>query len=146
MSHLLEAATVGPVDFAVLMFEGNKFNGDVAPALAQLQDDGVVRILDAAFVYKDALGSTAIVEIEDSEVADAFERVTGTQFDLLNDADLDEVAVGLPDDSSALIIVWENSWAARFATAVQASNGRLIAFERIPRENVLRAVAALDEE
>ena len=141
----LQAESIGPVDVAVIMFEGNRFNGDVAPALADLHDSGTVRVIDVAFVLKDADGTTSIVEVGDADVADAFERVRGAQFDLLNDQDLDDIAEGLKPSSSALVIVWENSWAARFAAAVRESKGELIALKRIPRENVLRAIAALDE-
>jgi uncharacterized membrane protein len=142
----LEVESIGPVDVAVIMFEGNQFNGDVAPALADLHDSGTVRVIDVAFVVKDAEGDTAIVEVGDADVADAFERIGGAQFDLLNDEDLADIAEGLKPSSSALVIVWENSWAARFTTAVRESHGELIALERIPRENVMRAVAALDED
>jgi uncharacterized membrane protein len=146
MPGTLNAESIGPVDFAVILFEGNEFNGQVAPAVAELQDSGTVRIIDLAFVYKDDDGSVTIVEAEDSEVADAFARVTGSQFDLLNDEDLDEVGAGLDPGSSALVVVWENTWSARLAAAVRDSNGQVIVMERVPRENVLRALAALDEE
>ncbi len=142
----LQADSIGPVDVAVIMFDGNKFNGDVAPALADLHDSGTVRIIDVAFVLKDATGATSIVEVGDADVADAFERLNNAQFDLLSDEDLAEIAEGLQLDCSALVIVWENSWAARFAAAVRGSNGQLIAMERIPRESVLQAIAALDED
>ncbi len=146
MSETLQVDAIGPVDVAVIMFEGNRFNGDVAPALAELQGQGTVRIIDAAFVLKEADGTASVVEVEDADVAEAFERVTGSQLDLLNDVDLNGIAAGLPANSSALVVVWENSWAARFAGAVRESHGQLVAFERIPRDIVLRAVAALEEE
>jgi hypothetical protein len=142
----LEAESIGPVDVAVIAFDGNQFNGDVAPALAALHDSGTVRVIDLAFVRKEADGTTSFIEVGDADVAAAFERVNNTQFDLLSDEDLTEIADGLQPSSSAMVIVWENSWLARFATAVRESNGSVLALERIPRENVLRAVAALDED
>jgi hypothetical protein len=142
----LQAESIGPVDVAVIMFDGNQFNGDVAPALADLHDSGTVRVIDVAFVLKDLDGTTSVVEVGDADVADAFERVNDTQFDLLSDEDLAEIAEGLQPSCSALVIVWENTWAARFAAAVRDSKGQLVAMERIPRENVLRAIAALDED
>ena len=146
MSQTLQVDAIGPVDVAVIMFEGNRFNGDVAPALADLQRQGTVRIIDTAFVLKGSDGTASVVEVEDADVAEAFEQVTGSQLDLLNDEDLNEIAAGLPPGSSALVVVWENSWAARFAGAVRESHGQLVAFERIPGDIVLRAVAALEEE
>jgi hypothetical protein len=142
----LQADSIGPVDVAVIAFDGNQFNGDVAPALAALHDSGTVRVINLAFVRKDADGTTSFIEVGDADVAAAFERVNNTQFDLLSDEDLTEIADGLQPSSSAMVIVWENSWLARFATAVRESNGSVLALERIPRENVLRAVAALDED
>jgi hypothetical protein len=142
----LQADSIGPVDVAVIAFDGNQFNGDVAPALAALHDSGTVRVIDLAFVRKEADGTTSFIEVGDADVAAAFERVNNTQFDLLSDEDLTEIADGLQPSSSAMVIVWENSWLARFATAVRESNGSVLALERIPRENVLRAVAALDED
>ena len=141
----LEPDSIGPVDVAVIMFDGNQFNGDVVPAMTELQDSGTVRVVDLAFVRKEQDGSTSIVEVSDDEVAAAFERVDG-EFDLLNEQDLSEIAEGLQPGSSAMVVVWENSWAARFAAAVRGSHGQVIVLERIPRENVLRAIAALDED
>jgi Family of unknown function (DUF6325) len=145
MPAALDADSVGPVDVAVILFEGNKFSGDVAPALAELNDSGTVRIIDFAFVRKEIDGSASVVEAGDAEVAEQFD-FHATQFDLLSEEDLIRIANGLEINSSALVIVWENRWAARLAAAVRASHGQLISQDRIPRETVLRAIAALDEE
>ncbi|MGW0903314.1 DUF6325 family protein [Streptomyces sp. NPDC002853] len=142
----LQIDSIGPVDVAVVAFEGNRFNGDVAPALRELQKNGTVRILDLSFVRKAADGSLGILELADEEVADAFQQVTDDRFDLLSDEDLRAVADDLPPESSALVVAWENTWAARLATAVRESRGELLFLERIPRETVVEAVAALDSE
>lgn len=141
----LTAESIGPVDVAVVTFDGNRFNGDVAPALRELQESGVVRILDLTFVRKERDGAVSVVELADSEVADQFERILGEEFDLLSDEDLETVAQGLAPESSALVVVWENSWATRLASAVRESSGRVLFMERIPRDGVERAVAALTE-
>jgi len=146
MPVALQADSVGPVDVAVIGFEGNQFNGDVAPALSELNRSGTVRIIDLALVRKDADGTTSVIEAGDDEVADALDSVYENQFDLLSEDDLAKIAGGLQPSSSALVVVWENSWAARLAAAVRDSRGRVITQERIPRETVLRAIAALDEE
>ena len=142
----LDPDTIGPVDVAVILFEGNEFNGDVAPALSDLNDSGTVRIIDLAFVSKDVDESISYAEVADAQVAEAFERLHDAHFDLLSDEDLNEIAGSLKAGSSALVIVWENSWACRLATAIRASHGQLISQDRIPRETVLRAIAALDED
>jgi hypothetical protein len=146
MPTALQADSMGPVDVAVILFEGNHFNGDVAPALVDLQQSGTVRIIDLAFVRKGADGDVTFVEVGDPDLAEAFDGVEDGHYDLLNDEDLAEIASGLEAGSSAMVIVWENSWAARLGAAVRDSRGRLIALERIPRATVERAVAALDEE
>ena len=146
MTETLRPDPIGPVDVAVILFEDSAFNGDIAPAIADLHEQGVVRVIDLAFVKKDLDGSTSTVEVEDADIADAFERINGDPLDLLSAEDLDEAAAGLDPGSSALVIVWENLWAARLARSIRESHGRLITMERIPRENVLRAVAALEEE
>jgi hypothetical protein len=145
MAGLLQADMIGPVDVAVIAFDGNDLNGDIVPALADLQASGTVNVIDLAFVRKDADGSTAIVEVADDTVAAAFDRIADSQFDLLSEADLTDLARGLEPESAAMVVVWENSWAARFASAVRESHGRVAMLERIPHENVERAITALQE-
>jgi uncharacterized membrane protein len=142
----LTADTVGPVDVAVIAFVDNAFNGDVAPALRELQDSGTVRILDLTFIRKETDGSVGVIELADSDVADAFQRVTGSEFDLLSDHDLDSIGDDLEPGSSAMVVVWENTWAARLAAALRGSHGQLVLMSRIPRDEVVRAIAALDED
>ena len=141
-----EADTIGPVDVAVIAFEGGEFSADVAPVLADLQSSGTVKVIDMVFVRKAADGSTSVVELADDAVADVFGRITDSQVDLLSEADLADLAEALTPESSAMVVVWENSWAARFADSVRASRGRVAMLERIPHENVERAITALDEE
>jgi hypothetical protein len=99
-----------------------------------------------AFVRKAADGSTSVVDISDDAIAEVFERITDSQVDLLSEADLADLADALTPETSALVVVWENSWAARFAASVGASHGRIAMLERIPHENVERALTALDDE
>jgi uncharacterized membrane protein len=148
MATALSAETVGPVDVALILFEGNQFNGDVAPAILELQESGIVHVIDLAFVSKDEDGTVAFVEVADAAAATAFEALATDQADLLSDQDLGELGSGLDPGSSALVIVYENSWSARLAQAIRESHGRLLLQERIPRELVLAAIDDLtsDEE
>jgi len=145
MSPSLTADTIGPVDVAVLLFEGNNFNGQVAPALADLHSAGTVRVIDLAFVRKDADGTTAFLEVEDSDIAEAYARIHDDELDLLSDSDLKQIAENLDPGSSALVVVFENTWAARLARAIRESHGQLLSLERVPRDSVLTALAALEE-
>ncbi len=145
MPATLDATVVGPVDVAVILFEGNKFNGEVAPALADLNDSGTVRIIDFAFVRKEVDGSASVVEAAEEEVV-GLSDFHASQYDLLSEEDLALIADGLDAGSSALVIVWENTWASRLAEAIRASHGRLLSQDRIPHEDVMRAIAALDQK
>lgn len=146
MPVVLEADKIGPVDVAVIAFDGGEFNDDVAPAVAGLQASGTVKVIDMAFVRKAADGSTSIVELADESVAEVFERITDSPVDLLSEADLADLAEALSPETSAVVVVWENSWAARFAAEVRASHGRVATLERIPQGNVERAINALDQQ
>ncbi len=136
-----------PVEYVVIEFPGNQFNGDVAPALAELIESGIVRLLDLLFVTKDESGKVGWFELGDfdSPVAQAFDALEGTIGGLVSEEDVAEVADGLPNDCSAAILVWENAWAERFVAAVQGSKGEVLAHERIPAEVVQAAMAALED-
>src|SRR4051794_17085531 len=142
----LQETLTGPVDLAVIHFEGSEFNGDIAPAILALHDEGIVRIIDCSLVRKELDGSTSVLEVADAEVAGAFARITDSQLDLLSEEDLERISDKLSPGSSALIIVWENSWTRRLATAVRESQGEVVELMRIPHEYVQAALAALDEE
>ncbi|MFJ6512894.1 DUF6325 family protein [Streptomyces sp. NPDC091406] len=139
----LQADTVGPVDVAVIAFEGNRFDGRIVPALRELQQNETVRILDLAFVSKARDSSVTVLELADPGVAETLRQVTDVQFDLLSDEDLRTVSDSLGEESSALVVAWENTWAARLAAAVRGSEGELVMLERIPRDAVVEAITAL---
>jgi hypothetical protein len=143
---VLDASAIGPVDVAVIRFDGSEFSGDVAPALSELDQNGTVHIIDLAFLRKEADESISCLEVGDERVAREFEQLIDTQFDLLSDDDLAEIASGLEPGSAAMVVVWENSWAARLAAAIRGSHGQVVVQERIPRDTVLRAIAALDQK
>jgi hypothetical protein len=143
---VLDASAIGPVDVAVIRFDGSEFSGDVAPALSELDQNGTVHIIDLAFLRKESDESISCLEVGDERVAREFEQLIDTQFDLLSDDDLAEIASGLEPGSAAMVVVWENSWAARLAAAIRGSHGQVVVQERIPRDTVLRAIAALDQK
>jgi uncharacterized membrane protein len=129
----------GPVDLVLLRFPGNQFTGEIAPALGELVSNGIVRILDLVFIIKDADGNVAGVELADlGDVGAAFESIDGEVSELLTDEDIEAAGEELEPNSSAALLMFENSWAGRFVNAVRAANGEVVAYERIGRE-------ALDE-
>lgn len=135
---------VGPVDVVIIGFPGNNFSGRIAPALLDLVESGTVRVIDLLFVTKDADGVTTTIEIGDldPDLGPAFLDVSVTAEGALGPEDAEEVAEDLPHNSSALLIAFENAWAAEFAEAVRAADGVLIDSIRIPHDVV---VAALTE-
>ena len=139
---------VGSIEYAVIAFPGNQFNGEVVPALKELVDNGVVNIIDLAFVMKGEDGSTTAVELTElpRAIAGAFEDLDHEVQGLLNEEDIQYVAEGLDPNSSAGLIVWENVWSARFAEAVRDSGGILVANEKIPAAAVEAALEYLASE
>jgi hypothetical protein len=137
----------GPVEFAVIGFPGNKFKGEIAPALGALVDAGTIRILDLAFVTKDADGNAAAVEIEDTDSAifQAFEQIGAERGGLLNAADLEAAAEVLEPNSSAAIIVWEDLWAKDLVGALQRADAVVIERHAVPYELVQAAIAFAEE-
>jgi uncharacterized membrane protein len=135
-------AEIGPVEFAAIAFPGNQFKGEIAPAIADLVKSGTIRIIDLAFVSKDADGNTLTMELEDmgGDVGAAFQEMQAVVGDLLNEADLKEAAAGLEPNNSALLLVWEDVWAARLAQALRNAGGVLLSREIVPYEAVNAAV------
>lgn len=133
---------IGPVEYMVVAFPGNKFKGEIAPALGDLVESGTIRIIDLAFVHKDENGDVAAVELEDegSDVFNAFEALAAERGGLINDDDLMGIGATLDNNSSAAILIWEDVWAARFADAVRGAGGVLVDIQRIPHDIVEAAI------
>lgn len=134
--------TLGPVEIAVIAFPGNQFTGEIAPAIADLVSSGTVTILDLVFVTKDDEGNVAGLELSDvdADVAAAFDQIDGEVKGILSDEDFEQIGDLLDANSSALAVVWENSWARAFVSAVQGSGGVLVAHDRIDAETVNAAL------
>jgi hypothetical protein len=132
---------LGPVDYMIVAFPGNDFRGEIAPALADLVEKGTIRIIDLAFVAKDADGNTGAFELTDidPEVRKGFENLGVTVEGLFNDDDLAAAAEELEPNSSAALLVWENVWAREVAQALRNAGGVLLDFERLPHEVVQAA-------
>lgn len=140
---------VGPVDLLIVEFPGNQFKGEIAPALRDLVTDGTVRVLDLLFVYKDADGEVGSVELAGlgPDLEPAFADLDGQLGGGLLDAeDVAQVGADLALNSSAALIVWENTWAARFVTAMRHAGAKVVDQARIPAEAVAAAVDAAAAE
>jgi Family of unknown function (DUF6325) len=136
---------MGPIDYMVLEWPGRQPAGEVAPYLLDLVDRGIVRIMDVAFVAKDADGSVAAIDVGNlDEAAAAFAAVEGASSGLMDFQDLEEAASALEPGTSAAVIVWENRWAAPVAAALRRSGGQLVASGRIPVQAVLASLDAVE--
>jgi hypothetical protein len=136
-----KAGDIGPVDYMIVAFPGNKFKGEILPALADLVDAGTIRIMDLAFVGKNEAGETAMFELLDldPDVRAGFERAGIEVTGLFNEEDLEAAAEALEPNSSAALLVWENVWAKDVAQKIRDAGGELLDFERLPREVVVAA-------
>lgn len=135
---------IGPVEYMVVGFPGNKFTGKIAPALANLIESGTIRVIDLAFVTKDADGNVAALEVEDldSDAAKAFKTIESVIGDLVNAADLESIGNALAPNTSAAVLVWEDVWAKKFVEALEGADAVLLDIQRIPRDIVLTALEA----
>lgn len=132
--------TLGPVEYLAVVFDGNQFKGEIVPALTELLDAGLIRIIDLAVVSKDGDGDVVILEAGElkDDVASALARLDCEFAGLLSEEDLLLLAEELPNQSTAAAMLFENVWAARFAQSVRNANGQLVMNVRLPH-NVVEA-------
>ncbi|MFC9584386.1 DUF6325 family protein [Streptomyces yangpuensis] len=137
--------TMGPVDYLIVEFPGNRMNGEGLPLLVDLVDRGIIRILDLVFVRKDADGSVAALELKDAGGGEMDLTVfEGAASGLLGQDDIDEAGAALEAGNSAGILVYENVWAAPFARALRRSGAQLVAGGRIPVQALLASLDAME--
>jgi hypothetical protein len=139
-----EFVEMGPIDYVVVEFPGNRMTGEAFPLLVDLVDRGLIRILDLMFARKEEDGSVVGLEIADLTGDGALDLAVfeGASSGLLGQDDIEEAGAALKPGNSAAILVYENLWAAPFATALRRGGAQLVASGRIPVADVL---AALDE-
>ena len=138
---------VGPIDYLIVEWApGNKPTGEALPLLTDLVDRGVIRVLDFAFLQKNDDGSVEGIEIDalgsDPELTVFADAASG----LLGDDDLREAGAALQPGCSAALLIYENSWAAPFATALRKGGAQLVANGRIPVNAIIAALDELEEK
>jgi hypothetical protein len=137
---------MGPIDYLVVEFPGNRMTGEGLPLLLDLVDRGIIRILDLTFIRKDADGSMSGLEIGDLTGDGALDLAVfeGASSGLLGQDDLEEAATALEPGRSAGVLIYENVWAAPFAAALRRGGAELVASGRIPVPAVLAALDAIE--
>jgi len=137
---------VGPVDYLVVEFPGNKMTGEGLPILVDLVDRGIIRVLDLVFVRRDDDGTVSAFEITDFDGDGALDLAVfqGAKSGLLDDSDINEAGSAIQPGSSAALLVYENTWAAPMVGALRRSGAELVASGRIPAADLLEAIDALE--
>jgi hypothetical protein len=138
---------LGPVDWIVVEFPGSRFKGEIAPALADLVERDIVRVLDLLILKKDddgGLEAFELSDLEDSELGVLRSYETELAM-LLSEDDVTAVAAAVEPGSTAAVLVWENTWAAPFGSAVRRAGGQLVASGRIPVQALLAVIEEDDQ-
>jgi len=137
---------LGPVDYIVVEFPAgaSHFTGEMASELAALVDAGTIRVLDVLVLQKDDDGNVEALEIEDLDELDEFRAIETELAEILAADDVEHLAAAMEPGTVAGVLIWENTWAAPFASAARRSGGQLIASGRIPVQALLASFEADD--
>ena len=137
---------LGPIDIVILEFSGGKLAGETAGELLALIDNGIIRLYDLLVIRKEADGSFSGIDLADvdDEHVGRLTVFAGARSGLLDDNDIAEAAGAMEPGTVGALIVYENRWAEPFVAAAVREGGRMIATTRIPAQDVLDALDALE--
>ena len=137
---------LGPISYLVVEFPGNKMTGEGFPALVDLVDRGLIRILDLTFVTRNDDGSIVGIELADLDGDGTMDLAVfeGVSSGLLDESDRAEAAAAIEPGSSAGILLFENRWAVPFVQALRNSDAQLIAAGYVPIDALLESLDAIE--
>jgi hypothetical protein len=137
---------VGPIDYIVVEFPGAKFTGEALGALVDLVDRGIIRVLDLRVALVEEDGSFTAMAITDIDGDGELDLAvfSGVESGLLDDDDLAKGAELVGGGDAVAVLLYENTWAAPFVTALRHQNAEVIASGRIPADEVIAALEALE--
>ena len=140
--------TYGPVDFVALEFKGNQFKGEILPALMDLMNREIVRVIDMIVVKKDADGTVTHQEMQehDGAVLAVFNPLKAEINGMIQVEDIQMIGEKLEPNTTAAVILFENLWAINFVKAVENANGRSVMHIRIPHEDVVEVMDNIASE
>ena len=136
--------TLGPVDYLIVEFPAgaSNFTGEMAKELLALVDAGTIRVIDVLILTKNEDGSVDAMELSDIEELGPLQAVEAQLASLLAADDVEHLAAAMDPGSTAGVLIWENLWAAPFASAARRSGGQLIATGRIPIQAIIASIEA----
>jgi hypothetical protein len=137
---------LGPVDYVVVEFPAgaSNFTGEMAKELVALVDSGTIRLIDILILTKNEDGSVDAMELSEIEDLGPLQKVEAELAELLAADDVAHLAAAMEPGSTAGVLIWENLWAAPFASAARRSGGQLIANGRIPIQAIIASIEADD--
>jgi Family of unknown function (DUF6325) len=137
---------LGPVDYLIVEFPAGKsnFTGEMAKELLALVDAGTIRVIDVLILTKNEDGTVDAKELSDIEELGELQALEAQLAELLAAEDVDQLAAAMEPGSTAGVLIWENLWAAPFASAARRSGGQLIANGRIPIQAIIASIEADD--
>jgi hypothetical protein len=144
MATAEELDALGPVDYIVVEFPAgaSNFTGEMAKELLTLVDRGIVRVIDVLILTKAEDGTVDAMELSDVEELGELETLEAELAELLAEDDVEHLAAAMEPGSTAGVLIWENLWAAPFASAARRSGGQLIANGRIPIQAIIASIEA----
>ena len=136
--------TLGPVDYVIVEFPAgaSNFTGEMADALLALVDSGTIRVIDVLILTKDEYGAVEAIELSEIDELGPLQAVEAQLAELLAADDVVNLAAAMDPGSTAGVLIWENLWAAPFASAARRSGGQLIATGRIPIQAIIASIEA----
>jgi len=135
---------LGPVDYLVVEFPAgaSNFTGEMAAELLALVNSGTIRVIDVLILTKDADGTVEATELSDIAELGELQAIEAELGELLAADDVGHLTAAMDPGSTAGVLIWENLWAAPFASAVRRSGGQLIANGRIPIQAIIASIEA----
>ncbi|MGN8245622.1 DUF6325 family protein [Cellulomonas soli] len=139
-----QSVDVGPIDYIVVEFPGSKMTGEGLPIIVDLVDRGIIRLLDLAFFKKELDGTVSGLVLADLDLDGELDLMVfeGASSGLLGPDDIEQAGAALAPGSSAGILVYENTWAGPFVTALRHGGAEVVASGRIPADEVIAALDA----
>ena len=136
--------SLGPVDYIVVEFPAgaSNFTGEMAEELLALVDSGTIRVIDVLILTKNEDGSVDVTELSDIDQLGELQTIEAELAELLAADDVAHLAAAMEPGSTAGVLIWENLWAAPFASAARRSGGQLIANGRIPIQAIIASIEA----